>query len=68
MSHSEIVPECPTQKIGYPRKRDAERVVAAIFRREGDRGIHIYRCTGCSNWHLGHGLPPPLPFDEGRPA
>lgn len=47
------VVDCPSGKLGYPRRRwaaaDAKRL-----RRLGRGHMRPYRCGRCRRWHLGH--------------
>lgn len=51
--HNWWIGGCPTGKRGYLDRR-AAKAVARVLPPDGGRRVHVYACTECSNWHVGH--------------
>lgn len=33
---------------------DAEAHVASLNKKQGNQGLHVYKCDYCGNYHVGH--------------
>jgi hypothetical protein len=50
--------ECGAKQ-GYLSKADAKRVSRLMSARYRE-GFHLYRCSQCHLWHVGHIVPAPI--------
>jgi hypothetical protein len=48
----EPVRECPTGKVAYLSKAEADRALARLHRQQ--TRMRRFRCPYCEAWHLGH--------------